>query len=284
MSKSSKLVTAEELKNLYPGLSLLEGYDAALVGVVASADNSFIPVYDTFAIIDIIYNMGFESKEDLKSYFFNLVNESKKGGIGPMFIQSAKLHTKNSKGHKKPPKPPISFDPKDTEIFSEEENKILEEALDSLEAMDTEDSVWHDEDDSDFGAYVDEEDLDPPFGYKYTDSAAYDSDSDSDSDESFKADSDDSYEYGEEEDEEEDEDEDEDEDENKEYESLLELEVYLGNSNPYDCILSKNKKDIMQAIRLFFPNLENLRDIKRIHFLFDGAEMEEDEEDDQEEN
>ena len=40
----------------------------------------------------------------------------------------------------------------------------------------------------------------------------------------------------------------------------------------------------MQAIRLFFPNLENLRDIKRIHFLFDGAEMEEDEEDDQEEN
>jgi hypothetical protein len=280
MSKSSKFVTAEELKNLYPGLSLLEGYDEALIGVVASEGGSFIPVYDTFAVIDVIYNMGFESKEDIKSYFFNLINDSKKDGIGPMFIQSARLSTKKSKGHNKSPKPPISFDSKDTEIFSEEENKILEEALDSLEDMDTEDSVWHDEDDSDFGAYVAEEDLDPPFGYKYTDSAAYDSDSDSDSDESFKVDSVDSYEYGEDEDEEE----DEEEDENKEYESLLELEVYLGNSDPYACILSKNKKDIMQAIRLFFPNLENLRDIKRIHFLFDGAEMEEDEDNNQEEN
>lgn len=137
MFESNKKLTVQEIKDLYPGIRLIEGYDAAIVGVVTASNDEFVPVYDTFKIIDIISKMGFKSKKELNEYFSKLVSDSKASGIGPLFMQSVKVKT---------PKAKSDIEEID-ELFAEEQKGWSE---------------WEDE------GYSDSEE-EIPFGYTYAD-------------------------------------------------------------------------------------------------------------------
>lgn len=147
MFESNKKLTVEEIKDLYPGIRLIEGYDEAIVGVVTASNDEFVPVYDTFKIIDIISKMGFKSKKELNEYFSKLVDNSKATGIGPLFMQSIKVKT---------PKTRSDIEYVD-EVFANEDKAWAE---------------WKDDSDSDSGSDSEEE---LPYGYTYADE---DSDSD----------------------------------------------------------------------------------------------------------
>jgi hypothetical protein len=151
MFESNKKLTAEELKGLYPKISLIEGYDRALVGVVTAPNDEFLPVYDTFIMIDIIAEMGFESKEALNEYFTKLVEKSKSGGFGPLFMHTVKVR-----------EPKVNKDSEEVsdDIFAEEEKPW---------------GTWESESDSDSDSDSEYDALD------YESSFESDSDSDSDS-------------------------------------------------------------------------------------------------------
>ena len=137
MFESNKKLTVEEIKDLYPGIRLIEGYDEAIVGVVTASNDEFVPVYDTFKIIDIISKMGFKSKKELNEYFSKLVDNSKATGIGPLFMQSIKVKT---------PKTRSDIEEID-DMFAQEDKAWVE---------------WEDDSGSDS-----EEEL--PYGYTYAD-------------------------------------------------------------------------------------------------------------------
>jgi hypothetical protein len=160
MFQSNKKLTAKELKGLYPGISLIEGYDEALVGVVTAPSDEFIPVYDTFTLIDVISRLGFTSKKDLNDYFVKLVQATKGDGLGPMFMQSAKIKKVNN----------VEHDDEVDDVFN------------------SDDEAWSEDSSSDSDSYEEEE---LPFGYKYADS---DSDSDSGIESSIEEDNSDEYE------------------------------------------------------------------------------------------
>lgn len=234
MFESNKRLTADELQNLYPGIVLLEGYDSALMGVLAAPNDSFIPVYDTFALIDVISKKGFESKEELNAYFTKLVDSAKAGNLGPMFVQSVRLKT--------------SSDNKDKYDDDGEEDTLFVDD-DSSDSDSDSQSDWKDPDSNDFGMedvsgdseydYEDDDEEDPPFGYKYVDD---DSDSDILS---------------------------EHEEENKEH--YLEIEVHVTDHEPGECKVNNSVEDIKQAISLFFPKLSDLRIVKQIKFFIINA-------------
>lgn len=234
MFESNKRLTADELQNLYPGIVLLEGYDSALMGVLAAPNDSFIPVYDTFALIDVISKKGFESKEELNAYFTKLVDSAKAGNLGPMFVQSVRLKT--------------SSDNKDKYDDDGEEDTLFVDD-DSSDSDSGSQSDWKNPDSNDFGMedvsgdseydYEDDDEEDPPFGYKYVDD---DSDSDILS---------------------------EHEEENKEH--YLEIEVHVTDHEPGECKVNNSVEDIKQAISLFFPKLSDLRIVKQIKFFIINA-------------
>ena len=234
MFESNKRLTADELQNLYPGIVLLEGYDSALMGVLAAPNDSFIPVYDTFALIDVISKKGFESKEELNAYFTKLVDSAKSGNLGPMFVQSVRLKTRS--------------DNKDKYDDDGEEDTLFVDD-DSSDSDSDSQSDWKDPDSNDFGMedisgdseydYEDDDEEDPPFGYKYVDD---DSDSDILS---------------------------EHEEDNKEH--YLEIEVHVTDHEPGECKVNNSVEDIKQAISLFFPKLSDLRIVKQIKFFIINA-------------
>jgi len=141
MFQSNNKLTAKELKGLYPGICLIEGYDEAFVGVVTAPSDEFIPVYDTFILIDVISRLGFTSKKELNEYFIKLVKETRGSGLGPMFMQSAKIKKVSN----------VEHDDEVDDVFT------------------SDDEAWSEDSssDSDSDSY-EEEDL--PFGYKYADS------------------------------------------------------------------------------------------------------------------
>ncbi len=96
MDKKKRL-TEEELLGLYPGLKLLEGYNTAFVGVISAPNDEFLPVYDTFKLIDIISAKEFSSKDQVHSYFDKIVKEARRdNGIGPLFMQSVAISTNDN--------------------------------------------------------------------------------------------------------------------------------------------------------------------------------------------
>ena len=98
MDKKKRL-TEEELLGLYPGLKLLEGYNTAFVGVISAPNDEFLPVYDTFKLIDIISEKEFSTKDQVHSYFDRIVKEARRdNGIGPLFMQSVTINTNDSAG------------------------------------------------------------------------------------------------------------------------------------------------------------------------------------------
>lgn len=243
MFESNKKLTADELRDLYPGVVLLEGYDRALIGVLAAPNDTFIPVYDTFALIDVISKKGFESKEELNAYFTKLVDSAKAGNLGPMFVQSVRLR-EDSKD-------------KDTSKDEDEVDSLFIDNEDDSDSDSDSQSDWKDSDSNDFGTEdiggdskydYDDDEEDPPFGYKYVDD-----DSDSDILSEYEEEGKDHY---------------------------LEIEVHVSDHEPGECKINNNVDDIKQALSLFFPNLSDLKVVKQIKFFVINAKDTNTDEDD----
>jgi hypothetical protein len=239
MFESNKKLTVEEIKGLYPNISLIEGYDEALVGVVTAPNDEFVPVYDTFVMIDIIARMGFKSKSELNSYFSNLVSTARGSGFGPLFMQSVKVKSNKDKEDPNVGKV-LYFDEEDDEKNSFNWEKDLNSDSDSDEAYDSSDS----------------EEL--PFGYAY----AEDSDSGSDYDilEDNSEEFDDEYD-------------DEDDDDTP----FMQITMHIGANDPKMCRITSNPNKVKDALFMLFPNLTKLDLIKEIKFYFKDDDEEGDE-------
>ena len=86
------IMTVDELKQLYPKIGLMEGYDNAIVGIVSSPDNSCIAVYDSMKIISMLGERGFKSQKDLIDHFNGMVESAQKNSkIGPLFMQMVSI-------------------------------------------------------------------------------------------------------------------------------------------------------------------------------------------------
>ena len=238
MFESNKKLTAEELKGLYPKISLIEGYDRALVGVVTAPNDEFLPVYDTFIMIDIIAEMGFESKEALNEYFTKLVEKSKSGGFGPLFMHTVKVRE---------PKVNKESEEVSDDIFADEEKPW---------------GTWESESDSDSSSDSDEnfEASFEALGYE----SSYDSDSDSDSD------SEDAVIYEDNSDEYED-------DYDGEKPPFLQITMHIADNDPDMCQITPNPSKVRDALFMLFPSLNRLDIIKEIKVYFASTDEIEDE-------
>lgn len=100
MKKHGSRMTASELKSLYPDIKLMEGYDAAFVGVVPAPQSGCIAVYDSTKIIDILSMSGFTTQKDLVAHFEKVVASAQvkdgNGRIGPLFMQSVVIREENT--------------------------------------------------------------------------------------------------------------------------------------------------------------------------------------------
>ena len=241
MFESNKKLTVEEIKGLYPNISLIEGYDEALVGVVTAPNDEFVPVYDTFVMIDIIARIGFKSKSELNSYFSNLVNKARGSGFGPLFMQSVKV-----KSDKEDPNvgKVLYFDEdvNNKDWFNWEKDLNSDSDSDSDEAYDSSDS----------------EEL--PFGYAYAD------DSDSESDYDIVEDNSDEFDNDY-----------DDEDEDDKDAPFMQITMHIGANDPKMCRITSNPNKVKDALFMLFPNLTKLDLIKEIKFYFKDDETEDDE-------
>lgn len=77
-----------DLKQLYPTIELMDGYDAAFVGIVPGQDGSCLAVYDSMKIVNMLHKKGFSSQEELLSHFEKMVSSAQKvKKVGPLFMQ-----------------------------------------------------------------------------------------------------------------------------------------------------------------------------------------------------
>jgi len=260
MRKRSTRMTLNELKSLYPDIKLMEGYDAAFVGVVPAPQSGCIAVYDSTKIIDILSQSGFTTQKDLVAHFEKVVSSAQikdgSGKIGPLFMQSVIIR-------------------------DEESNTITEADLEEHRARierhrredEEEEAEWH----IDYGLE----------GEKGQEGEPGESDSDSDSehydigDITFEDSDDDDNDY---------EDEDEDNDledsgyDNEPEAPYMEIVVEIGFNSPDDCMITREVRKIKDAMRLIFPKLPRLDMISKATFIFrELSELEDDDEADDDE-
>lgn len=247
MYESNKKLTEQELKGLYPGVELLEGYNEALIGVVTAPGDQCVPVYDTFKVIDIISRREFKNKEEVGTYFNDLVSKAKdKDGFGPLFLQTVRIKKDSKAGESVA-----------DELFAEDKD----DNSDDIGNMPS----WMEElaGAPDSGVY--------DMGHSYKDE---DSDSDSDADwheeEDYDSDSDSGSDY-----------EVVDEDEfGPEGGSTLQVSVHIGTNDPSYCKITSSIDDVKKAISLLFPKIPRLDMVKEMKFYFDNLDDMEDLEDD----
>lgn len=264
MRKRSTRMTLNELKSLYPDIKLMEGYDAAFVGVVPAPQSGCIAVYDSTKIIDILSQSGFTTQKDLVAHFEKVVSSAQikdgSGKIGPLFMQSVIIR-------------------------DEESNTITEADLEEHRARierhrredEEEEAEWH----IDYGLE----------GEKGQEGEPGESDSDSDSDSDSEH-----YDIGDItfEDSDDDDDDYEDEDEDNDLEDsgydnepeapYMEIVVEIGFNSPDDCMITREVRKIKDAMRLIFPKLPRLDMISKATFIFrELSELEDDDEADDDE-
>ena len=250
MRKRSTRMTLKELKSLYPDIKLMEGYDAAFVGVVPAPQSGCIAVYDSTKIIDILSESGFTTQKDLLAHFEKVVSSAQikdgSGKIGPLFMQAATIR-------------------------DEESNTITEADLEEHRARierhrredEDEDAEWH----VDYGLEGEEGQEGEPG----------ESDSGSDSDSEHYDIGDITFEEADDDDDDDEYDDDEDEDEDDDladsgYDSepeapYMEIIVEIGLNSPKDCMITRDVKKIKEAMRLIFPKLPRLDMISKANFI-----------------
>ena len=235
MSKRNNL-TVDSFKKLYPNSKLIEGCDSALVGIVRSSENAFIPVYDSIGIVNIFSSVD-RNKDNLmqdrvigslERYFGDPLTNP----LGVLFIQK------------------FNIEGEETMTY----NKLLD-LDDEMFGIDTaEDADFNEDPDSD------------------SDSAS-NSDSNSDSDSILGSDSDsdsgvlrlagiegDKGVEGEEG--------KVDNADNSIEPPFMEVSVDLGGNKKTHCRINKSSSKIQQAIKLIFPNLPRLDMVSEAKFIF----------------
>jgi hypothetical protein len=252
MKKRSNSMTLTELKSLYPDIKLMDGYDAAFVGVVPAPQSGCIAVYDSTKIIDILSESGFTTQKDLVAHFEKVVSSAQikdgSGKIGPLFMQSVTIR-------------------------DEESNTITEADLEEHRARierhrredEEEEAEWH----TDYGLEGEEGQEGEPGDDDFDDDSDSESDSDSDSEHYYIGEI--TFEEAEEQ-EESDDDEDDDDLADSGYDEepeapYMEIIVEIGLNSPKDCMITRDVRKIKEAMRLIFPKLPRLDMISKANFI-----------------
>lgn len=255
MKKYPVRMTLKELKSLYPDIKLMEGYDEAFVGIVPAPQSGCIAVYDSTKIIDILSASGFTTQKNLVDHFEKIVSSAQiKDGaskIGPLFMQAVFLRNEDD-------------DTITTEDFEEHRAGV------EKDKREDENAEWH----VDYGLEG-EKGKEGEQGDSTSSSELYDM-----GNITFKGSDDDD-------DDEDDEDLDEDNDlSDSGYDSepkapYMEIVVEIGFNSPKDCMITRDAKDIKEAMRLIFPRLPRLDMISKANFIFrELSDLDDDEDDD----
>lgn len=255
MKKRSTRMTLTELKSLYPDIKLMEGYDAAFVGVVPAPQSGCIAVYDSTKIIDILSESGFTTQKDLVAHFEKVVSSAQikdgSGKIGPLFMQSVTIR-------------------------GEESNTLTEADLEEHRARIEKNKREDEEEESEWHTDYDLEGEKGQEGEPGDDDADFDDDSDSESDSDSDSEhydiGDITFEESDDDDDEEDEDEDDDDLADSGYDEepeapYMEIIVEIGLNSPKDCMITRDVRKIKEAMRLIFPKLPRLDMISKANFI-----------------
>lgn len=158
------VMTIAQLKELYPNVGLMEGYDSAVVGIVPSTDNGCVVVYDSMKVISLLVNHKFYSQEELITHFNAMVSSAQKNSkVGPLFMQMVAI---------KPEYDDMAswIEADDSDSDSDYEVEYEDDEEDDEEGSDSEESDWHidhglegeEGEEGEDGEYEDEYDDDDP--------------------------------------------------------------------------------------------------------------------------
>lgn len=239
MSKRNNL-TVDSFKKLYPNSKLIEGCDSALVGIVRSSENAFIPVYDSIGIVNIFSSVD-RNKDNLmqdrvigslERYFGDPLTNP----LGVLFIQKFNIEGEETMTDNKLldlDDEMFGLDSPDVADFNEDPDSDSDSASDSASNSDSNsdsDSILGSDSDSDSGVLR----LDGIEGDKGIEG------------EEGKVDNAD----------------------NSIEPPFMEVSVDLGGNKKSHCRINKSSSKIQQAIKLIFPNLPRLDMVSEAKFIF----------------
>ena len=235
MSKRNNL-TVDSFKKLYPDSKLIEGCDSALIGIVRSSENAFIPVYDSIGIVNIFSSVD-RNKDNLmqdrvigslERYFGDPLTNP----LGVLFIQKFNIEGEETMTDNKLldlDDEMFGLDSPDVADFNEDPDSDSDSASDSDSNSDS-DSILGSDSDSDSGVLR----LDGIEGDKGIEG------------EDGKVDNAD----------------------NSIEPPFMEVSVDLGGNKKTHCRINKSSSKIQQAIKLIFPNLPRLDMVSEAKFIF----------------
>ena len=239
MSKRNNL-TVDSFKKLYPDSKLIEGCDSALVGIVRSSENAFIPVYDSIGIVNIFSSVD-RNKDNLmqdrvigslERYFGDPLTNP----LGVLFIQKFNIEGEETMTDNKLldlDDEMFGLDSPDVADFNEDPDSDSDSSSDSASNSDSNsdsDSILGSDSDSDSGVLR----LDGIEGDKGIEG------------EDGKVDNAD----------------------NSIEPPFMEVSVDLGGNKKSHCRINKSSSKIQQAIKLIFPNLPRLDMVSEAKFIF----------------
>jgi hypothetical protein len=235
MSKRNNLTVAS-FKKLYPDSKLIEGCDSALIGIVRSSDNAFIPVYDSIGIVNIFSSID-RNKDNsvqervigsLEKYFGDPLTNP----LGVLFIQKFNIEGEDTMDDNKLlnlDDEMFGLDSPDVADFNEDPDSDSNSASNS-DSNSNSDSILGSDSDSDSGVLR----LDGIEGEKGIEG------------EEGKVDNAD----------------------NSIEPPFMEVSVDLGGNKKTHCRINKSSSKIQQAIKLIFPNLPRLDMVSEAKFIF----------------
>jgi hypothetical protein len=239
MSKRNNLTVAS-FKKLYPDSKLIEGCDSALIGIVRSSDNAFIPVYDSIGIVNIFSSID-RNKDNsvqervigsLEKYFGDPLTNP----LGVLFIQKFNIEGEDTMDDNKLlnlDDEMFGLDSPDVADFNEDPDSDSDSVSGSASNSDSNsnsDSILGSDSDSDSGVLR----LDGIEGEKGIEG------------EEGKVDNAD----------------------NSIEPPFMEVSVDLGGNKKTHCRINKSSSKIQQAIKLIFPNLPRLDMVSEAKFIF----------------
>jgi hypothetical protein len=239
MSKRNNLTVAS-FKKLYPDSKLIEGCDSALIGIVRSSDNAFIPVYDSIGIVNIFSSID-RNKDNsvqervigsLEKYFGDPLTNP----LGVLFIQKFNIEGEDTMDDNKLlnlDDEMFGLDSPDVADFNEDPDSDSDSVSNSASNSDSNsnsDSILGSDSDSDSGVLR----LDGIEGEKGIEG------------EEGKVDNAD----------------------NSIEPPFMEVSVDLGGNKKTHCRINKSSSKIQQAIKLIFPNLPRLDMVSEAKFIF----------------
>ena len=239
MSKRNNL-TVDSFKKLYPDSKLIEGCDSALVGIVRSSENAFIPVYDSIGIVNIFSSVD-RNKDNLmqdrvigslERYFGDPLTNP----LGVLFIQKFNIEGEETMTDNKLldlDDEMFGLDSPDVADFNEDPDSDSDSSSDSASNSDSNsdsDSILGSDSDSDSGVLR---------------LAGIEGDKGVEGEEGKVDNADNSIEP-----------------------PFMEVSVDLGGNKKTHCRINKSSSKIQQAIKLIFPNLPRLDMVSEAKFIF----------------